>query len=1431
MAQVKKIVIGMLAMLMLLSCFGSISVNAATIYEPESNSSYGLYGKYGEHNETQVGTTQLLGTRHAIWVHTMYSRPTNTTLYAFCLDYGKKARSYSKDKNGGLFKIAKWPSGAIGNTSWSAINKILKYGSTYMINDTSNRFNYLTLQAITWASIPNSKLPGTAYITMEKDGNYTDDEYTYKEPVFTEKADELASNLILQKSLANSKNAREDDEDWCKTCNGYGYVYDYVITCYWGWGNSTTAGWNGDSGHYDIELTDKTEDWDYQDVYQDYYDSDSGDGWSYYNYRTYSVTSKKRKDCPNPNCDLQNYQEYNKNQSFIKDYDDKYWELWSNYCDMKYYMHIMSQVPSYARKTQTNSQKDSGRVKLYWNDINKRFEVIVTDSNLVTAQDITDDNVDDMSSEDAPSADGDAYGYFFADYDGFHFSYYKGKTLIWWNNSDDRTDTCKPEDYSKASMVTLSTLCSAMKDKTAKLVFWQQINNSSTSGIWQNFFTITEGGKPTEAFLTLEVMSPYIGKAPSSSDVKIQLVDINNEVVDHIIPGEKYKVRYTYTYSGGSKGYGLTKKNTQYDVDEHRVIDQMNGYAIHQNLKSKYNGKYYVQEMKYPTEVTMTGTYEVYRVPYVYTNDLKTPWLSTKHSVTGSGGSIIKKGWKVKLFLDSYNLENTISSCINNEENEAWKEKGFTYTAKQKVVDGKNTTYYETNHKYVTEQDNSTSSIEKDQPIYMKVEPTNTDKDNPTMKVTWEYETAYQVFRAPLTDTTASINVPLSENSTKFFAKEKHIRDMNGRRMKDDNGIIIDKGEEVNKIYKKYTKVYYDMDSVTTNNATLDTYCERHKDYKLFTDVSVSYFKASSGDGVTSVVDLYNKKYINYQFYYDIELTNDKALVRDYYWGYDSKLKDDVITKYYRDTNNTRTTNELVNRYKTKAKYKKETITGIDDIIQTDVATQLIADSLEPTVLFEHIQTGHTLIQTTVPVPVSSNAATTHKFSVSVNTNAKNYNSTDNGFRQFYETEFDADLQQLYGIQSVNSNNTKSCVDEQVKAIDPTKYTPKNVTNIYPLNTLTKFNIYLANVGNISVRDAWKLNYNDEEFEFNKAKVSNGVYAKRNSSGLLIKKTDKSFIEAPFYKYSSTKYRTLKKGSWVNVTSDDSNYASVGQEAVESYKLTKVLFKSNYTKKYEEDDKLDASDNTEVGWVDLVADQDRPFDEKKARVAAGQGFELKVQITYTNNNLVQYLEKTVDKYHASQNPNTTFSSKLSYIGKQYANHFYGTKYDGTDESGLGLLSDANGDPVEIYGSNIYEDLYASLSDNANSVYSFTGIENTMKIWNMDKQVNCDYANNMISIVYTYTMKLSHENGVSSNYQTMRFYTNQLSPDSKKSDSESAKHYINLWTAVFPALEIDDDLTNNSWNFDNQSRYLGDVTKLQYLITSTGADDSIVHIVQ
>lgn len=1031
-----------------------------------------------------------------------------------------------------------------------------------------------------------------------------------------------------------------------------------------------------------------------------------------------------------------------------------------------------------------------------------------------------------MSSEDAPSADGDAYGYFFADYDGYHFSYYKGKTLIWWNNSNDRTDTCKPEDYSKASMVTLSTLCSAMKDKTAKLVFWQQINNSSTSGVWQNFFTITAGGPVTKAYLTLEVMSPYIGKAPSSSNVQIELVDINNEVVDYIIPGEKYKVRYTYTYSGGSKGYGLTKKNTQYDVDEHRVIDQLTGYTLHKDLYYKYNGKYYVPEMKYPTTVTMTGTYNTYEVPYV-DNSKTTRWRAIKdlQDITGSKGSIYKNGWNVDLFLDSYNLENTISSCI--DKNEAWK--GFTYTAKQKTVDGKNTTYYETNHKYVTEQDNSTSSKEIDQPIYMKVEQTNTDKDNPTMKVTWEYETAYQVFRAPLTDTTASIDVPKSENSTKFYAKDKHIRDMNGRRMIDDNGNEVDKGSR-DKIYKKYTKVYYDMDSITTNNATMPTYCERYKDYKLYTDVSVSYFKASSGDGVTSVVDLYNKKYINYQFYYDIELTNDKALVREYYWGFDAKMKDDEITQYYRDTNNTRTKNKLANSHQNKAKYKKTIITGIDDIIQTDVATQLIADN-QNTVLFEHIQTGHTLIQTTLPVPVSSNTATTHKFSISVNTNATNYNDTDSGFRQFYETEFDADLQQLYGRQSVTSNNTKSCVDEQVKAIDPTKYTPKNVTNIYPLNTLTKFNIYLANVGNINVRDAWKLNYNDEEFEFNKAKVSNGVYAKTNSGKLLIRYTDKSFLQAPFYKYSSSKYRTLKKGSWVNVTSNDSNYASTNQEAVESYKLTKVLFKSNYTKKYEEDDKLDSSDNTEVGWVDLVADQDRPFDEKKARVAAGQGFELKVQITYTNNNLVQYLEKTVDKYHPSQNPNSTFSSKLSYIGKQYANHFYGTKYDGSDESGLGLLSDAKGDPVEIYGSNIYEDLYASLSDNANSVYSFSGIDNTMKIWNMDKQVNCDYANNNISIVYTYTMKLSHENGVSSNYQTMRFYTNQLSPDSKKSDSESAKHYVNLWTAVFPALEIDDDLGNNSWNFDNQSRYLGDVTKLQYLITSTGADDSIVHIVQ
>ena len=94
---------------------------------------------------------------------------------------------------------------------------------------------------------------------------------------------------------------------FCKY-NIYGYVYDYVIRCDYGWWNI----YGGDSDYDDFEVTNKTEDWNYRDVYQDYSSPPSIYGG---NWRYYTVVSKTPKACPNPNCDLQNYQEYNKNQS------------------------------------------------------------------------------------------------------------------------------------------------------------------------------------------------------------------------------------------------------------------------------------------------------------------------------------------------------------------------------------------------------------------------------------------------------------------------------------------------------------------------------------------------------------------------------------------------------------------------------------------------------------------------------------------------------------------------------------------------------------------------------------------------------------------------------------------------------------------------------------------------------------------------------------------------------------------------------------------------------------------------------------------------------------------------------------------------------------------------------------------------------------
>ena len=79
---------------------------------------------------------------------------------------------------------------------------------------------------------------------------------------------------------------------------------------------------------------------------------------------------------------------------------------------------------------------------------------------------------------------------------------------------------------------------------------------------------------------------------------------------------------------------------------------------------------------------------------------------------------------------------------------------------------------------------------------------------------------------------------------------------------------------------------------------------------------------------------------------------------------------------------------------------------------------------------------------------------------------------------------------------------------------------------------------------------------------------------------------------------------------------------------------------------------------------------------------------------------------------------------------------------------------------------------------------------------------------------------------------MKFYTNQLAPDKRTPGivegtydvASQGEHSITIWTPIVAATPFDyPDMI--------QDRYIGDAIELGYTIKTTGADDSIVHIVQ
>lgn len=326
-----------------------------------------------------------------------------------------------------------------------------------------------------------------------------------------------------------------------------------------------------------------------------------------------------------------------------------------------------------------------------------------------------------------------------------------------------------------------------------------------------------------------------------------------------------------------------------------------------------------------------------------------------------------------------------------------------------------------------------------------------------------------------------------------------------------------------------------------------------------------------------------------------------------------------------------------------------------------------------------------------------------------------------------------------------------------------------------------------------------------------------------------------------FFKYSKTNY--FYNG---NIQSAVGEFKNANKSQTESYYISQVLFKSNYTSKYKKEleaqgadyiEDFDVYGNLTDAWIDMVNQN------KFAIVSAGQGFELRVTVKYENSLLTQYLSRYFGQ-DDGQNDILGTSNRVqkgyhdvSANSRQYANISALTGKDGrnapyyrnTERAYISSYSILDRLAVNlVIGSNVFNDLYVFMSDNPNTVYSYSGIYDTPVIF----ERNVKYSEDFSVTTITYTMCVSHENGIASNLQKMKFYTNQLAPDKKSPGivegaydaAGKGEHSITIWTPIVAATPFD---------YPNavQERYIGDAIELGFTIKTTGADDSIVHIVQ
>lgn len=980
-------------------------------------------------------------------------------------------------------------------------------------------------------------------------------------------------------------------------------------------------------------------------------------------------------------------------------------------------------------------------------------------------------------------------------------------------------------------------------DTRLEYIDGQYIDWQDVSGVYTNGQKLID---PTYAYIKVITEKHEF---PAQTDTEILLIADNPEWNDltytlpngkvvqhssHLRVGEKFHLKYIYSYEGASKGFKIefTLENKPYYQYNYlsRMQAPQNSIPIY-NLRTGLGGdRFSMSSISVPhaklkideTPITIKGFY-------------KTP--ETAYTLNGIYSWDSGITWNDKVYLDAL-TDDQLDDNYNNKAADDYPGANGGERITTNVIS----------------------------PLLTDFTVSKVDNE---IQVVWEFDTEPEVFSSALVFATSYINVVDNDNYTKSYydegynyareniAPSVYTTGVVGPAITGVPGSIVTDNiptgtastnwyynfEEHNNVggVGYFSWEYTDPNgtqsetlipshTIFTQNNEYRTYAVRNKVWQSDVDIKVSNFVQNTGAGITehTYQDRGRSNHdMNYNLYYTIDVTNPSATIFA-----------DKVRAYDNTTDNETTTTP----YNTSS-----------DVYEFDVNTKITwgstgasqtGASYGNTTVVDHIKTGTTYIQREIPTVLNT--------MISQPVASMNFSIYPNHDRLIYEDHYTgasvsgSENTRVVSVSAKDGyypSNEQSASSAIYSAMNPknTDMQPQNINGannvpdkdhqssntLQHINPTTSFRMKLSDGTTRTIVDSHTKNYTQYDFEFNPSNNNNKVVFPGYRTSTM------------FFKYSKTNY--TYNGS---VSAAVGDFRNNGKTQTESYYISQVLFKSNYTSKYMKEleaqgaeyiKDVDNNGNMTAAWIDMVNQN------KFAIVSAGQGFELRVTIKYENSLLTQYLARYFSTDDAQSDSIGTSNrangnNEITGNSRQYCNISSLTGKDGRgtpyykNTARAYISSTSKLDQLAINlvtGSNVFKDLYVFMSDNS-TVYSYSGIYDTPVIFERNISYNEDFS--VTTIVYS--MCVSHENGVSSNLQNMKFYTNQLAPDVKTPGivegtydvSAHGEHSITIWTPVISATPFD-------YPSSIQERYLGDAIELGYTIKTTGADDSIVHIVQ